>query len=91
MDKQRNPDHCYECGVYIGKSDIRYCGPCDQVLREEKLCTKCGRPWGGMEIQSTWHDIGNGVWEERIHLRLEDQRGKSRCVLVITLLEDTEE
>jgi len=28
----------------------------------------------GVVVESQWHDVGNGVWEERIHLRYEDER-----------------
>ncbi len=92
MGKQRNSDHCWECGRYIGgKPEDHYCVSCEHELRDEKICRHCDRPLGGVEIQSTWHDIGNGVWEEKIHLRLEDQRGESQRAFIILLEDDTEE
>lgn len=33
--------------------------------------------------RSTWHDAGNGVWEERIHLRYEDERGEDRVFFAL--------
>ena len=63
-------------------------------------CSICGgwlldhpgmEPCEGVVVESTWHDVENGVWEERIHLRYEDERGESTKHRLTRIPGDTHE
>ncbi len=83
MDRQRNPDYCFECGIYIGgKPEDHYCVVCEYELRDEKICRHCDRPLGGVEVSLL--DTEGGV----VALRLDGGLVPIGHALLISL-EDT--